>query len=91
MILILIAFTVRQPSFWVYGDHKLCENIDLKTARDKNYSVEFDSTRTLIAIKGTLEIGIFNAVANSLKKFPHTTGIVLDSTGGNVYQARGIA
>lgn len=75
LILILIAFTVWQPSLWVYADHKLCDDIELKTVWDKNYSVEFDSARSLITIKGTLEIGIFAAFAAALEKYSHTRAL----------------
>ena len=93
LILIQIAFAVSallSPS-WLYSDHKLCEDMTLRNPDRQKYSVNFDNHRNLITVKGPFEIGIVAALEKEIKKYPATTGIVLDSHGGNVYQARGMA
>lgn len=74
-----------------HADHKLCEDMELTPAQDPKFELGFDSTDNLITLTGPFEIGVVAAFADALKKYSHTAGVVLDSPGGNVYQARGLA
>lgn len=45
----------------------------------------------MLRLKGALEIGVVKALERSLVQYPTAKGLILDSEGGNVYQARGLA
>lgn len=45
----------------------------------------------LLHIRGPFEVGITNAVTHWLAEHSHITGIILDSSGGQIYEGRGLA
>ena len=73
------------------GDHRITEGMILKKKTISNYSIHHNSIQRLIYIMGTLDFGVVTKTKELLEKHPDSTGIVLESDGGNVYQARGLA
>ena len=73
------------------GDHKLCEGMELNEIQNQNFTLQYNENLNLLKLQGPFEIGVLSAVKKLLLQHPESSGIILDSEGGNVYQARGIA
>ena len=79
------------PLYYYLGDHKLTDGMTLKKPQATRFSISFSSKLNLLYLKGPLEIGVMAALEKLLSEHSAVTGIVLDSEGGNIYQARGLA
>jgi hypothetical protein len=94
-IIILLAMVAiasfAGPLYYFFGDHKLTDGMALRKPQSAQYSISISSKHNLLYLKGPMEIGVVAALEKSLSQHSELKGIVLDSEGGNIYQARGIA
>ncbi len=74
-----------------FGEHKLTDRLLPVADEPDDYSMQVDSSANLVHLSGTLDIGVVEKFGNLLEKEPLITGVVLNSLGGNIYQARGLA
>lgn len=63
----------------------------LEAERAAKYSIEPTSDQRTLTLTGSLELGITGHLKTQLKAYPNVEQIVLTSTGGNIYEARGLA
>lgn len=63
----------------------------LKAERAAKYSIEPTADGRSLALTGSLELGIAAHLKNRLQAYPDVEQIILASTGGNIYQARGLS
>lgn len=64
---------------------------DLRAERAEKYHFEMrDEDRTL-SVSGSLELGITKAFKAELIAHPDVVQVILNSTGGNIYEARGMS
>ena len=61
------------------------------TLHEPGYSLELVSQNTLIHLQGPFEIGITRNVTELIENNPGVDGIILDSSGGQIYEGRGLA
>lgn len=59
--------------------------------RAAKYSIEPSVDGRSLALTGSLELGITGRLEGLLKAYPNTEQIVLNSTGGNIFEARGLS
>ena len=90
ILILVLSYRISLP-YHFQGEHKLCEGMRLKTPQDTSFSLGFNSKYNLLHLNGPLEIGVVAAFEKSLTEHPGTKGLILDSEGGNIYQARGLA
>jgi len=64
---------------------------DLGAERASRYSIEPTPDGRSLTLTGSLELGIAAHLKTRLKEYPDAQQIILASTGGNIYQARGLA
>jgi hypothetical protein len=64
---------------------------EMEAARAAKYSIIPSSDERSLAISGSLELGISRHLKDQLKAYPKVEQIVLASTGGNIYEARGLS
>lgn len=62
-----------------------------KAERASKYSFEISEDGKSLALTGSLELGITDSFKQQLDAHPQVKQIVLDSTGGNIFQARGLS
>lgn len=62
-----------------------------RVAASRPYSLQRVAGTTLVSLRGSLDFGVTAALRVLLADNPGVTGIVLDSDGGPVYEARGVA
>ena len=69
------------------------ERLDQLVERERRarYSLDLDASRSELRLRGTIELGVTRRVESLLRQTPAIARIVLDSAGGNVYEARGLA
>ncbi len=91
LVLLAIVWLLAELSVSLFGDHKITEGMKLWSKKPPTFSLHFNSTQHIIYLSGTLDIGIVPEFENLLNKNPTSTGVVLESKGGNIYQARGLA
>ena len=89
--LLTLSWLLAELSLALLGDHKITEGIQLKKKDVATFSLTSSSALQQIYLSGTMDIGIVTEFKNLLIKHPNTTGLVLESKGGNIYQARGLA
>ena len=75
----------------IIGDHRITEGMQPKNKEIPAFSLSFNSSQQLIYLSGTLDIGVVSEFENLLNTYPNAIGVVLESAGGNIYQARGLA
>ncbi len=63
----------------------------LEAERAARYSIEPTSDGRSLILTGSLELGITAHFKTQLKAYPDVEQIILTSTGGNIYQARGLS
>lgn len=63
----------------------------MEKKRASQYSLSLDSTQFQLSIDGSIELGITKAVRQLLNNHPSIEQIYLNSVGGNIYEARGLA
>ena len=78
------------PNYFL-GEHKITEGLRLRKLNRPRYNLSFNRDNNLLYLHGSLDIGVFSALEQSLKEHPDSKGIILESKGGNIYQARGLA
>tara|TARA_E500000305_G_scaffold87860_1_gene74426 strand:- start:2635 stop:3591 length:957 start_codon:yes stop_codon:yes gene_type:complete len=59
--------------------------------RAGKYSIEPTSDGQALILNGSLELGITDHLKHQLKAYPDVKQIILASTGGNIYEARGLS
>ena len=64
---------------------------ELEAERAAKYSIEPSEDGLSLAITGSLELGITKRLKDQLKANPNAAQIILSSTGGNIFEARGLA
>jgi hypothetical protein len=64
---------------------------EFEAARAAKYSIEPTFDGRSLTLSGSLELGIARHLKNQLKAYPDIDQIILASTGGNIYQARGLS
>ncbi|MEQ8332339.1 hypothetical protein [Nisaea sp.] len=67
------------------------DSLRLQAERDGKYSIEPTSDGLSLTLTGSLELGIAHHLKHQLKAYPNVKQIILASTGGNIYQARGLS
>lgn len=71
------------------------DDLRLQTAyeaeRAGKYSIEPTSDGLSLTLSGSLELGITRHLKHQLKAYPDVEQIILASTGGNIYEARGLS
>lgn len=71
------------------------EELDVLAQMDEQhaqqYQLELSSDRHTARIDGTIELGITRAVKAFLVEHAHVDTVVLTSSGGNIYEGRGLA
>ena len=63
----------------------------LEAERATKYSIEPTIDRHSLILTGSLELGITRHFKKQLEAYPNVEQIVLTSTGGNIYEARGLS
>ncbi|TCT32992.1 hypothetical protein [Martelella mediterranea] len=63
----------------------------LQAERAEKYSIEPTPDGRSLTLNGSLELGITGHLKHRLKSYPDVKQIILASTGGNIYQARGLS
>ncbi len=63
----------------------------LEAERAAKYSIKPSFDGETLTLSGSIERGITRALDAQLAAYPNTTQIVLSSTGGNIYEARGLS
>ncbi len=64
---------------------------EIEAERAAKYRIEPTSDGRSLTLTGSLELGITGHLKNQLKAYPDVEQIILSSTGGNIYQARGLS
>ncbi|WP_420403282.1 hypothetical protein [Nisaea sp.] len=64
---------------------------ELEAERAGKYSIEPTPDGRSLTLSGSLELGITDHLRQRLKAYPDVRRIILSSTGGNIYQARGLS
>ncbi|WP_162848037.1 hypothetical protein [Litoreibacter halocynthiae] len=64
---------------------------DFEAERAAKYSIEPTVDGRSLTLTGSLELGIVDHLKKRLEASPNVEQIVLNSSGGNIYQARGLA
>ena len=83
----LEAWHLTQP----HPDDALPSLADFDQQRQARYSLSIAPGQTLLVFEGTLELGVTKRLAGLLDAHPSIATIRLDSPGGNVFEARGLA
>lgn len=91
LVLLLVIAVYFGLIYKLHGEHKICDGMNFVEKIVPSASLTFDPVTNLIYLQGDFEIGIVSAFDDLLQKHPETSGVVLESRGGNVYQGRGIA
>lgn len=68
-------------------------NYHLAFIRDEfaNYTLKLEKNNTLLHLQGNLGFGVSKEVSKILKNNPGIEGIILDSSGGRIYEGRKLA
>ena len=69
---------------------KLNQPEEVQASMQKNYSLTLRNS-TIVQLQGSLDPGITQELRQFLETRPGVTGIILNSDGGNVFAARGLA
>ncbi|HEY9038773.1 MAG TPA: hypothetical protein VIN05_07510 [Roseovarius sp.] len=90
-------------SFWVMSyaidawnmtlpvlDHRKLQS-EFEAERAAKYSIEPTADGRSLTLTGSLELGVAGHLKHQLKAYPDVEQIILASTGGNIYQARGLS
>ncbi|MBW7989022.1 MAG: hypothetical protein FVQ84_03245 [Planctomycetes bacterium] len=56
-----------------------------------NYTLKLEKDNAFIHLQGGLGFGVSEEVGQLLKKYPEVKGIILDSSGGRIYEGRELA
>lgn len=64
---------------------------ELDAERAAKYRIEPSTDGRSLTLAGSLELGITDHLRDQLKAYPDVDRIILSSTGGNIYEARGLA
>jgi ATP-dependent protease ClpP protease subunit len=56
-----------------------------------NYTLKLEKNNTLIHLQGGLGFGVSKDISKLLNKYPEVKGIILDSSGGRIYEGRKLA
>jgi len=64
---------------------------EYEAERAAKYSIEPTSDGQSLILSGSLELGITRHLKRQLEAYPETKQIILSSTGGNIYEARGLS
>ncbi|MGI9393785.1 MAG: hypothetical protein ACR2OY_04000 [Boseongicola sp.] len=64
---------------------------ELEAARAAKYSIVPTEDGQSLTLAGSLELGITDHFKDQIKAYPDVDQIILASTGGNIYEARGLA
>ncbi len=56
-----------------------------------DYVLKLEKNNTFIHVQGGLGFGVSKEVAKLLRKYPEVKGIILDSSGGRIYEGRTLA
>lgn len=89
-ISIYLLFCVLQNPVYAAG-HKLVDELSHEQSQQKRFSLDFDRPRLQLRINGSMDIGILQEFERMLEKHPQLREVAFNSSGGNVYQARGLA
>lgn len=89
LIITAFLYCVFQTS--VFAESKLIDDLKLEEVQQKRFSLHFDKDRQQLQVNGIIDIGILPAFENMLSKYPELTAVAFNSSGGNIYQARGLA
>ncbi len=63
----------------------------IEAERAGKYSIEPTPDGQSLTLTGSLELGITNHLKRQLNAYPDVKQVILASTGGNIYQARGLS
>jgi ATP-dependent protease ClpP protease subunit len=74
-----------------HAEHKLIDNFQIRELEKKSFTMNFDKSRQQLQIHGTMDIGILAEFKRMLIKHPGLMEVALNSHGGNIFQARGLA
>jgi len=72
-----------------YYSQKVVSYSGLPTPLD--YTIELSEDRQQLSISGALDIGITSAIRSILEAYPEISSVILQSTGGQIYEGRGLA
>ena len=89
LLMTALLYCVFQNS--VFAGSKLVDDLKLEAIQQESFSFHFDKDRQQLQINGIMDIGILPAFEKMLSKYPELTGVAFNSSGGNIYQARGLA
>lgn len=64
---------------------------EYEAERARKYSIEPTSDGQSLTLSGSLELGITRHLEHQLRAYPDVKQIILASTGGNIYEARGLS
>ena len=88
LLIIMFSFIFQNSA---HAGNKLIEGMKLKQGGIKSFTLFYNKKRQQLHVIGTMEIGILPAFKNMLQKHPELKTVAFNSSGGNVYQARGLA
>ncbi|MGI9395232.1 MAG: hypothetical protein ACR2OY_11345 [Boseongicola sp.] len=69
----------------------LTSQIEFEAERAAKYSIEPTKDGQSLMLAGSLELGITDHLRAQIESYPGVDQIILASTGGNIYEARGLA
>lgn len=64
---------------------------EMEAERTAKYNIEPSINQRVLTLSGSLELGITAHLKSKLIAYPDVEKIVLDSNGGNIYEARGLS
>ncbi|TNB48208.1 hypothetical protein FF124_07680 [Martelella lutilitoris] len=96
MVLVLAVFWVMTYAFDAWhmtrpAPDNLGRQYAVEAERAEKYSIEPTADGQSLTLSGSLELGIANHLKQQLDAYPDVKQIILASTGGNIYQARGLS
>lgn len=83
------GFSAWQSTLPVPVEDNFAERMEREHA--SKYAIELAADRKSIVITGTIELGISKSFAAQLDQHSQVRTIVLNSAGGNIYEARGLS
>ena len=96
LILVLSAYWVLAYSLEAWqltrnNENPFPSDDAMRTARAGKYSITIPDSSQSLSFSGSIELGATDQVRQHLSAHPAITEIVLNSKGGNIYEARGLA
>ncbi len=86
-----ISYTIEAWQITLPASDKVPSQAELNAERAAKYNIEPSVDGRSLTLTGSLELGITARLKDQLEVHPNVEQIVLASTGGNIYEARGLA